>query len=256
MIPSSSAVGQFDRLDRDHDVGVLGVVMKDVVLHFLVVGEAELAVRALPGDLIHTSIVRSAVRARLGTFDPDCRLLRRSALWAASTASSAGARRCRPRRVIFTADPSTGDRSRIVIEAAFGLGEVVVAGEVEPDAYILSKDGPRLFQVRIGRKTHQVVRGDVGVVRHDFSSGEVTERELADDEALHLARLALRVETHDAGEPQDVEWAIAAGETFLVQSRAITALTAVDEPPTVEAGCPLLRGWLRRRGPRPASCAS
>jgi pyruvate, water dikinase len=43
--------------------------------------------------------------------------------------------------VMFTADPSTGDRSRIVVEAAFGLGEVVVGGPVEPDTYVLRDDG-------------------------------------------------------------------------------------------------------------------
>ena len=41
--------------------------------------------------------------------------------------------------VMFTADPSTGDRSRIVIEGAFGLGEVVVGGQVEPDTYVLDQ---------------------------------------------------------------------------------------------------------------------
>ena len=46
--------------------------------------------------------------------------------------------------VMFTADPATGDRTRIVIEAAFGLGEVVVGGPVEPDTYVVAKDGPRL----------------------------------------------------------------------------------------------------------------
>ena len=46
--------------------------------------------------------------------------------------------------VMFTADPSTGDRNRIVVEGAFGLGEVVVGGEVEPDTYVLDKDGARL----------------------------------------------------------------------------------------------------------------
>ena len=44
--------------------------------------------------------------------------------------------------VLFTADPSTGDRDRIVIEGAFGLGEVVVGGQVEPDTYVLDKEGP------------------------------------------------------------------------------------------------------------------
>lgn len=50
--------------------------------------------------------------------------------------------------VMFTADPSTGDRTRIVIEGAFGLGEVVVGGQVEPDTYVLLKEGPRLLERR------------------------------------------------------------------------------------------------------------
>ena len=54
--------------------------------------------------------------------------------------------------VMFTADPSTGDRSHIVIEAAYGLGEVVVGGEVEPDTYIVDKAGPTVVSTRIGRK--------------------------------------------------------------------------------------------------------
>ena len=93
--------------------------------------------------------------------------------------------------VMFSADPSTGDRERIVIEGAFGLGEVVVGGEVEPDTYIMAKDGPRLLEVRIGRKDHKVVRGANGVIRVDLSAGEAMDRVLSDAEALELARLAL-----------------------------------------------------------------
>ena len=62
----------------------------------------------------------------------------------------------------FTADPSTGNRDRIVIEAAFGLGEVVVSGAVEPNAYILAKGGPRLLEARVGYQTHKIVRGPSG----------------------------------------------------------------------------------------------
>ena len=89
--PSSSAVGELDRLDRDHDVAVLGVVMKDVVLHFLVVAEAELAVGALACDLIHTPILRSAARARQGPSTRIVGLLRDSVFWLVSTARNAGA---------------------------------------------------------------------------------------------------------------------------------------------------------------------
>ena len=48
--------------------------------------------------------------------------------------------------VMFTADPATGDRSRVVIEAALGQGEVVVGGQVEPDTYVVAKDGPAIVR--------------------------------------------------------------------------------------------------------------
>ena len=64
--------------------------------------------------------------------------------------------------VMFTADPATGDRSRVVIEAAFGLGEVVVGGQVEPDTYVVAKDGPSIVETRIGRQAFEVVRGADG----------------------------------------------------------------------------------------------
>ena len=58
--------------------------------------------------------------------------------------------------VMFTVDPTTADESRIVIEGAFGLGEVVVGGQVEPDTYVVSKQGPRLLDVRVGTQTHAI----------------------------------------------------------------------------------------------------
>ncbi|MEO6081955.1 MAG: PEP/pyruvate-binding domain-containing protein [Umezawaea sp.] len=99
--------------------------------------------------------------------------------------------------VAFTADPSTGDRDRIVVEGAFGLGEVVVSGAVEPDTYVLAKTGPRLLEARIGHQTHKIVRGPDGAdLRVDLDAHTGAERILTDDEAIELARLALRVEEH------------------------------------------------------------
>ncbi len=126
--------------------------------------------------------------------------------------------------VLFTADPSTGDRSRIVVEGAFGLGEVVVSGQVEPDTYVLAKEGPRLLQVRIGHKAHKLVTAADGAMhRVELNDEASTARVLSDDEAVALARLGLRVEAH-YGSPQDVEWALSKGAMFLVQSRPITTL--------------------------------
>ena len=126
--------------------------------------------------------------------------------------------------VMFSADPSTGDRSRVVIEGALGLGEVVVGGLVEPDTYIVAKDGPRLIDTRVGHQDFAIRRRPTGGdERVDLAPEEAERRILSDDEVLELARLAVRVEEH-YGEPQDMEWAIADGKTWLVQSRPVTTL--------------------------------
>jgi len=126
--------------------------------------------------------------------------------------------------VMFTADPATGDTSRVVVEAAFGLGEVVVGGQVEPDTYTLSKEGPRLLEVRVGRKAFKVIRGPEGKEhRIDLPDEEALRRVLSDDEVVKLAELGLKVEKH-YGAPQDVEWAEEGGRWYLVQTRPITTL--------------------------------
>jgi pyruvate, water dikinase len=124
--------------------------------------------------------------------------------------------------VIFTADPASGEPSRIVVEAAFGLGEVVVGGQVEPDTYTVAKDGPFLINARIGRKAFKLVRDEGGVERRvSLETSEAMRRVLSDEEVLALAELALRVEKH-YGAPQDVEWAEHEGHWYLVQTRPIT----------------------------------
>jgi pyruvate,water dikinase len=126
--------------------------------------------------------------------------------------------------VMFTADPATGDTSRIVIEGAFGLGEVVVGGQVEPDTYTLAKEGPRLLEARVGKKDFKIVRGDDGREhRVELAEEEALRRVLSDEEILRLAKLALQVEKH-YGKPQDLEWAEEGDQWYLVQTRPITTL--------------------------------
>jgi pyruvate,water dikinase len=126
--------------------------------------------------------------------------------------------------VMFTADPATGDRSKLVIEAAFGLGEVVVGGQVEPDSYVLAKEGPRILHVRIGTKAEKIIRGSDG---HDHRlavpAAEQGRRVLDDEHLLELGRMAIRIEEH-YGVPQDVEFARRGQELWIVQSRPITTL--------------------------------
>jgi pyruvate, water dikinase len=125
--------------------------------------------------------------------------------------------------VCFTADPSSADLGRIVLEAAWGLGEVVVGGQVEPDTYTLDKDGPRLLEVRVGHKAFKRVRQHGKEVQVPLNEEEAGKRVLSDDDAVAVARLAMKVERH-YGAPQDVEWAEAGGNWYLVQTRPITTL--------------------------------
>lgn len=100
--------------------------------------------------------------------------------------------------VLFTADPASGDRSRVVVEGAFGLGEVVVSGAVQPDTYTVTKDGPRLL-AHVARDAERRRRPDAEVVepprlRHDEASallahvmgGSASGRWLAPDEVVQL----------------------------------------------------------------------
>ena len=126
--------------------------------------------------------------------------------------------------VMFTVDPSTGDRDRLVIEAALGLGEVVVSGAVEPDTYIVAKAGPRLLSARVGHQDHRLVPGPDGTVRREELDAAVGgARVLSDEEVIDIARLGLQVEQH-YGEPQDTEWAYSSGRLWMLQSRPVTTL--------------------------------
>lgn len=132
--------------------------------------------------------------------------------------------------VAFTADPSNGNVDQIVVEGALGLGEVVVSGSVEPDTYVLAKDGLRVLKTRIGNQAYKLVRGpDGGDVRIDLDRDSAVARVLTNDEVVGVARLAAAVEAHYET-PQDVEWAIENGTVWLVQARPITTLGAARQP--------------------------
>jgi pyruvate, water dikinase len=135
--------------------------------------------------------------------------------------------------VIFTVAPQ-GDDSKMIIEAAFGLGEAVVSGEVQPDNYTVARpreadDAPEVVKVHIGEKRHKLVRGEEGGNRTvELSEEERQKQVLSDQEVVELSRVALDVERHyDA--PQDIEWAMEGDDIFLLQSRPITTLGDGDE---------------------------
>jgi pyruvate,water dikinase len=130
--------------------------------------------------------------------------------------------------VIFTADPATGESDRIVIEAAWGLGEVVVGGQVTPDRHVLAKNSLAETERHVARKEFMLESvGDAGGTRRVTLDGDAraTAPVLSAAELRALGELASRAEAH-YGTPQDLEFAIdAAGTIALVQARPITTLS-------------------------------
>ncbi|MGN9781788.1 PEP/pyruvate-binding domain-containing protein [Nonomuraea sp. ZG12] len=122
--------------------------------------------------------------------------------------------------VLFTANPVTGDRDRLVVDASSGLGEAVVSGLVTPDHYVLEPSG-KVAAYTPGRREVVVRSTAGGGVTHD-ESGSPVER-LPDQALRELARLGTEVAAH-FGRPQDIEWAYADGRVSLVQARPMTAL--------------------------------
>lgn len=142
--------------------------------------------------------------------------------------------------VAFTADPTTGRRDRVVVEAARGQGEVVVSGEVEPDTYLFDAAGPTLLHTRAGQQHWAVVAGPDGDRRVAVPDAEAAVPVLTEDRARLVAELALAVQAHHHGIPQDIEWAFDHSDLWIVQARPITTPTGSGD--TGRARDVLIRG--------------
>ncbi|MFC4138245.1 MULTISPECIES: PEP/pyruvate-binding domain-containing protein [unclassified Microbacterium] len=123
--------------------------------------------------------------------------------------------------VMFSADPVSGRRDRIIVDAAAGLGEAVVSGMVTPEHYELDEDGA--VQKWTPGRADVVIRTDSGGgIRHD-TPAPTGGRLLSASQLAKLAGYARAAVTH-FGRPQDMEWAIADGTVHILQARPMTAL--------------------------------
>lgn len=124
--------------------------------------------------------------------------------------------------IMFTADPVTGNRRVVSIDASFGLGEALVSGIVSADLYQV-KAG-KLIKKQIARKEIAVyARPEGGTEKAEITGDSQTVPSLSDGQAVRLARMGRSIEGH-FGSPQDIEWCLADGEIFILQSRPITTL--------------------------------
>lgn len=127
--------------------------------------------------------------------------------------------------ILFTANPATGERSEMIVNASFGLGEAVVGGQVTPDTYVVDRKSKRVKETMIGPKEQMIVAdGEQGTKLTDVEVGDRDQSSLSDVLLNDLIDLALKVEKNYDGLPQDIEWAIVDGKISLLQSRPVTNL--------------------------------
>ncbi|MEM3454955.1 MAG: phosphoenolpyruvate synthase [Candidatus Micrarchaeia archaeon] len=125
--------------------------------------------------------------------------------------------------VFFTVDPVSQDPNKMVIEAAFGLGETVVSGAVTPDTYIINKSTLDIIHKHIAKQEWMLIKSENANVKLGIKAEYQNMQKLEDEKIIELAKIGREIEKHYKW-PQDIEWASEGGRLFIVQSRPVTTL--------------------------------
>jgi pyruvate,water dikinase len=154
--------------------------------------------------------------------------------------------------IMFSINPVTNDKSKIVIEAIWGLGENIVQGAVTPDHYEVDKTELKLVEHKVVKQDVEMVRSGEGNIQRKVPASRQNKRKLSDKQTEDLARIGKKLQAHYFF-PQDSEWAIENGKIYIVQTRPITTMKATTEKTaaTVKAA-KLISGKLILTG-QPAS---
>ena len=136
--------------------------------------------------------------------------------------------------IMFTANPLTGAEDEIAIDAAWGLGEVVVGGGVTPDNIVVEKATGKIKALTVSEKAAITTMTDSGTEVVALLDDRRRARVLDDDEVFRLATLGRDVESY-YGTPQDIEWAMVGGQFAVLQARPIRGLEVARDVETGRA---------------------
>lgn len=129
--------------------------------------------------------------------------------------------------VLFTANPVSGMHEEVVINATWGVGEALVAGQVTPDTIIVEKTSGCITTREIGKPLLVITPTGSSMSDGEVKTSRQRQFVLTDEQVTQLVRLGERVELY-FGAPQDIEWVITGEQAFIVQARPITTLTTVS----------------------------
>ena len=129
--------------------------------------------------------------------------------------------------ILFTADPVTSSRKVASVEASFGLGEALVSGLVNADTFKVRDD--EVVARAVATKQRAIHASPAsGTEELAIAPAQQEQPALTDAQVVRLVQLGRRIEAH-FGHPQDIEWCLADGDFWIVQSRPITTLFPIPE---------------------------
>lgn len=125
--------------------------------------------------------------------------------------------------VMFTLDPVTNDKDKIIIEAVWGLGEMIVQGSVVPDNYVVQKDTFFILSKEISDQSIQLTKRGVETKESEVPKKLRDKQKISDEEVIKLAKIAAGLQKHYYF-PQDIEWAKEGNKLYIVQTRPVTTI--------------------------------
>ena len=126
--------------------------------------------------------------------------------------------------IMFTVNPLTNNRDEVSIEAAYGLGQPVVSGEVTPDQFIIDKKTVKIKSKHLSKQTWQLTLHGKTPISKAFQE----KQKMSDAFVRKLSKIGINIEEH-YGRPQDIEWGMENNKLYIVQSRPVTTLNKEEK---------------------------
>ena len=142
--------------------------------------------------------------------------------------------------VMFTVNPVTRNRDELMIEAIYGLGDLLVGGEATPESLVVNAASKKITSRNFHGQTKMLVYQN-GNKTVSIPKSKIGQPILSDAQARDLTELGQKIE-HHYGQPMDIEWAIAANQFYILQARPITTLDGATGPNEIPDATVLLRG--------------
>jgi len=125
--------------------------------------------------------------------------------------------------VCFTVHPVNRNKNQMIIEACWGLGEILVQGKITPDTYIIQKSNLKILDINKNPQNEMIIRLKNGTRNALIPKSKKERQKLSEKEIKELAKICLKIENHYK-DPQDIEWTLEKNKFYIVQARPITAL--------------------------------